>query len=491
MELLVDNTTISVPEQWIRRWQFLSDYHDFTTRDLPINTEEPQSNVLEWKYTPLAEVEQWVLLNQNMDKYREGYEDYGDKLYLVGGELPPSIPLSSLYKTVDFMLPYTDEFLFYTHIDKKLSPSVRSKLYDRLGRATEEWGVAHGGNQEAVYEVFNLEGAFSPISSESRELSIVGEHPIIVEAMNKINSLPFLRILGILRNSYQEKRSEPGDAIVSVDWSEMRDLVFNAENAKLYNKVVSELPSPFSLYETDGHAGDDMTELMRVLTLLPDFSTRPVSLLLLSKIPLIEESNPTSDVIGRTVQCLRETEITTYYDHRHILDRVEYEHTSAVRYFIECIDFQVDNADVKQLPWIAKMILGLSPFFSHTRYGRSIYSNKNIPFYTLLLTEVASAFQDGGHTIPDRKEYPRMCKVLAATMGTYYLSVCVKCLTRILDANLQPRRINLMRGTHSVNLLVDYKNERTRMESFIQAAQPYIHKKTLYRCFPSDYIPRK
>lgn len=110
--LRVGRKTVEVPEAWVSRWTFISDiYHELGERSV------------KWTYSPLREVEDWVLLNRAMDNKNTTH-----------------IPLSSIWATIQFMNPTDTSYLRHLIIDPALPDPVRKRLLGELGSSIRQAG---------------------------------------------------------------------------------------------------------------------------------------------------------------------------------------------------------------------------------------------------------------------------------------------------------------------------------------------------------------
>ena len=520
MEIHIGKVVVSVPGRWIERWQFLSDYL------------EDVGSVVEWTHTPASEVQAWARLNKTIDEYRPtrlhqesetvqtGPNAYTHKLvssrqevipekemrdasvmkeayttyttYTTNSDPIPAFNLSAAYQTIEFMNPYTEEYLLYVTIDNKLSAPLRSRLYDRLGNFLVSYDISSHPNLFAhslrllpsdplmrLHDLKNVWGRNAPLVAQGEEP--IPEPLIITQALEQASRIPHARLAGILRSSYSANTSLiPEESLAAVNWSDVRDLFWTEENAAIYNEVVESLPSESDI-PTDSppdHVAAILRSLTRIkelLRLLTDFQTEPLSLLLLAQIPLTSVSNPYPDEIGLPIDSVMTSQDG---NHSSLFNYWNYQEATTYKpgianYLIECLEFQVNNAEPEQLVYIAKFMLGLGPVFDPYGAYKTLDTTHSRPIHTLILTKMSRWLLPTRSTIPDVSTYPEVCKRIADTLGTRYLSVCANCLLLILEANLPRRWANLI--TSRGGILVDaYRNEKQKIEAFLEAAVSLI-----------------
>lgn len=108
-------TTIPIGPLWVRRWQFLDDI----VNEMGVRT-------IEWTRTRMQPIRDWIELNKRMDEER-----------MVDGVL---LPIGGFADVIEYMNPYTDEYLQYVYIEETLPTDKRRDLYHRLGRHVREVG---------------------------------------------------------------------------------------------------------------------------------------------------------------------------------------------------------------------------------------------------------------------------------------------------------------------------------------------------------------
>ena len=118
LQLEVNNQLLSIDPEWISRWKFLIDY---TTEEFI------QDNVMRWTYSSENELKEWIQLNEDMD---------GLITLEEGVKYENKHPLSSVWRTVDFMTPTSLEYLRVLYIDEKVIIGDRKRLYAEIGLYT-------------------------------------------------------------------------------------------------------------------------------------------------------------------------------------------------------------------------------------------------------------------------------------------------------------------------------------------------------------------
>lgn len=241
MELRVrDGTTdplYTIPEEWIKRWMFLTDYRDFVTHN-PSNDRTEMGVIVDWTYTEASEVDAWLVLNELMDQlpeqkhtplYTEPYFDESKKVLLAIDLLRRSeeveidcIPLSSVDKIVQFMNCRDDSYLLCTYIDSKLSYERRKEAYSQLGH----YVVSHCYNICSTQYGFNLYGVtlealWQPASTR--------ENPELLLVREVLDKTPIFCLLGIVRSAMQKTGSSDTqtieDEFYNINWNDVRDMV--------------------------------------------------------------------------------------------------------------------------------------------------------------------------------------------------------------------------------------------------------------------------
>lgn len=543
MELILGNYVRKyvrkIDSKWIDRWQFLSDFKE-EIGDVPIP----------WTYTPIEAVDLWISLNRAMDKNSvtvlkwlteatgtelnnmEEYERYRqkeqeDRAEVVRSEStdsaviqqmltssPPSAEpvdyewkislrkqfrLSKLHSIISFMLPKSDRFLLFTVIDDELQQQKKLDYYRRLGEYIIKYG--YSPNSDIFHDkgimtrlndirlIFNVsEGVLDRLHNEDNVLAVRN-------IQSSIRATPLIRFFGILRNFYQYGNSVG----VGRQWDEVRDLCMDPQSV---NDYFEERTAVFEYNSTEEWMAMYIDDVRRVLRLLPDFSYRPLSFLLLTKstIPL-EIVLPTSNLTQLQIQTLIVPIGSEWYINPSSVS-VEY-----ARYIVECIDVQVDTCYPAQLGWFAGIVLGLEHVIIPSRIGSLHIHHTALPCIFALIYARLDGFGKKIHVRVTRQgdnlseHYASICRILADTMGTFYLNACVKCLLRLVEHNestgeemrLATDMDDLYNNPNAVHqhhihlpARVPYKKEKKSILLFIEAALEEIGDElTLFTRWPS------
>ena len=80
MEVVLDNKSYHIPEEWVSRWDLLSNYHEFLTHDLKVDredTDSSQMNIPPSAHITKKQMDKWIELNERMDTWTptDNYEE--------------------------------------------------------------------------------------------------------------------------------------------------------------------------------------------------------------------------------------------------------------------------------------------------------------------------------------------------------------------------------------------------------------------------------
>lgn len=491
MDLEVHNnsgssTTYSLPEHWIQRWTFLSDY-----RQVMSEVGETIDRI-KWTYTDKKSVEMWMDLNRAMDYYREDknglvvitdessviinnnhmkdtrgcdymplsepdadhYQFLADPLMywpFVHNDERISIrehsysnrvfPLSSLYSVVEYMNPTNNRYLLYVYVDDKLEFNRRKIAYRQLGEYiiehkldpcnVERIGVYHksSGWNKLRHELSAfLYTDASSIIEESRSV----EYQAVITL---IRSDPIVDLLGILRSSAQSfaEEARPISLFCRVNWQDVKDIVFDPRALDTHREVLA-------------IRGDSREQIGRYKNkfcrdvAMPDLEVRPLSVLFLAHIPIGQ---------GR-VALNSHTKGSSYYDplddirsiHEHRYDmKIDWADSLAFRpQFIEAAAEQGDNCHPSQLAYVVAYMLGLGPIIdeaigNHVCLRREIRTRSvTLSLPSILTLHVMYCLLENKLNI-GQYNHREICEVLLTNMGSNYLHACVRCLLRLIEHN--------------------------------------------------------
>ena len=215
LQLEVNNQLLSIDPEWIPRWKFLIDY---TTEEFI------QDNVMQWTYSSEDELREWVRLNEDMDSLitlEEGVK-YENKR-----------PLSSVWRTVDFMSPTSLEYLRILYIDDKVNIGDRKRLYTEIGlytRITKHKEKMNNSlfTSDSAYPIRIIHGNFNLYFDPIYEHYPNQEHEFTTEDKDKLLKIEWINVLtGImvytLMNVPQYFSIELGWE--SMPWNEVLDMV--------------------------------------------------------------------------------------------------------------------------------------------------------------------------------------------------------------------------------------------------------------------------
>src|SRR5437899_393702 len=107
--LSVEGTEWNIEENWIDRWEFLSNF----VSDMGRN------HTIFWTSSDVHNVADWVTLNRRMDNNDTKYDNI--------------LSLSDCLLTVTYMMPIDGEYLQYCHVDDKITKVDRKKYFEESG----------------------------------------------------------------------------------------------------------------------------------------------------------------------------------------------------------------------------------------------------------------------------------------------------------------------------------------------------------------------
>ena len=451
MDIRVGEITRSIPETWISRWKFLIDYHDFITQGRDgshsVNTAE---NVVEWTYSDIADLDNWIRLNESIDSVTEKRKGTPTAPLLWPYDRDWQF-LSSIWKIVEFMSPTSNEYMLHIAIDKELSIRIREEAYERLGRVVRERGSSGGWC------------LFEPINQYIYHYVSVWYYSIVSEC----EDYPLLtaiahRIVGVLWNSIQLLRTEgkyrhmdrmymSADELLTIDW---------------------ECLSGMDLTAVEASVGNDTLPTMTI-----NCMKRRLLESILCKFMTRQELPPHSALTLVSPQHEVKTLLTINSHENHCSHPfLVVNSKEAIQKLIETIDYYVDNTLSDRLIDVVKYLLGLAPIIGSGYYthGSSHRASQlaNAPIYYFIA--VYNSLYKGTHVIIPQKRYKDVCLYLGIKWGTFYLRSCVKCLHSLLA----------YRGSNAVTkweeLITAYnqdkkpsvvaKSERKRILAFCEAA---------------------
>ena len=508
MELVIGKQKRKIDNRWMGRWQFLSDFQ-----------EEMGDVSIPWTYTPLASVDLWIALNRTMDEYDTDelaalrqetgididgdsmgeYERYRQNEQETNAEKKRSevtstrlyhnpsdqsdksaapkrlflLKLSELDAIISFMLPTSDRFLLLVMIDDGLSWK-KSDYYKRLGEYIIKYGYSPNP------DIFHTNGILAYLGSIHLILNVPEltldrlhdeEKALVVRRIQAIvRSTPLIRFYGILRAFYQPNRgTQPG-----LLWEEVRALCMDEDSVAAHARGLEAVRSLSNTGKRDWLDSYIATSRM-VMDSSPNFSTSPLSLLFLTK-KSVGDHVPDVNLAGvPMIPGLGE-----WYVGMSGLNN-EYH-----KYIIECADSQVDICEPEQLGWIAGIILGLGSSINTRSSAFTLYSNDSLsPIYALIYFRMKVFVSTYGYkTRPEvidglEHNYPRFCKTLGETMGTFYLYSCAKCLLRLVEYNDSTgSEVRVVTGTPRDSTL-SYREERKNTVLLIEAIMNEIGNREL------------
>ena len=440
MELKIDrgilsSSSCSIPEKWIGRWQFLSDYCEIHSIS---QSEEIQPEVI-WKYTDIKEIKLWCDLNDIMGSTEREHNRLpvrlirdGVKKLLVPMDVDapmekynkPHILQSSVDKTLQFMNSYNDEYLLHTVIDSKIPQDRRRVLYHQLGK------VIISTCSQATTSNFAIESLRQAVSSLYYPTDIVDSDDVLAAVRDVLDKTPIFCFLGILRTA---RHSHIGkyDEFYSINWNDMRDMVLTAT-----------LPD-YSLLQSIECTTDRHKQLVRHTIYFCKHNIkrgiqRMNSLRLMARLPLCYSSR--RDAFD-TISALSHREA---YDVPSVLTSEDV----GERLLLKAIDDQLDICDPDVLVSIATNYLGLDAFFR----GRM---RDEIP----IVCTIAQRVRQIRHfcIVRERKRVD-MVHIIAHQVGMNYLKVLTKCLRLIIRYRRPEEVAMVVRGVdidiHAITELI-------------------------------------
>ena len=513
MELVLNKTTVPIPEKWIRRWRLLSNIReDIGTTSVP------------WNTTSLSTVQKWVKLNEAMDKAEkaatielssmgvkmgshnsmmEAYESilksksdavpYPNNLTGLDDNYDLSLMrlvrrasegkgnqflMSELYDILQYMDSVDDRYMLHMVIDESLSFNRRKEMYEKMGVFMTSH--LYPPNPEIpsttdmvtilylmYYRTIEREEVYRAAESD---LDVTRELDDLVESINK---LPYIRLIGIFASAFNytsfkghenlQHYNAPNDLtyLLNVNWDDVRDMIFNQKTSALYLEGSSSIPLPGDMVKySDTTAGSKLIvytrDTRRLVHMLPDLNLYANTLKLLAGVPMYNECTD--------VDPLRIFDSDTLE-----VDYANYQNNPAfspegVQQLLEAIDKQVDITPPARLIWLAWFVLGLGPILDTQGKYRPIQDTSlMVPLYAVLLPKMSRRCRrtDQDKNKLSTEDYPRECKYLLQTMGSFYLTTCAKCLLRVLEWEAEGRA--RLAGIHIP------PDTKERIESFAEA----------------------
>lgn len=401
MELKIDRGILSprscsIPENWIKRWQFLSDY-----------LEETQQTEVTWNYTGIEEVKVWRDLNIAMDAEEKSYthpsisltRDRVKKL-LVPKSLAvpkkyrhrrPLILQSAVDRIAQFMNSVDDEYLLHTVIDRKMSQERRRVLYHQLGRALLSSGERVSSSDHG-FESYKqtVESLYYPSDLEETD-------DVLVAVRDVLDKTPIFRLFGIVRTAWNNNVDRE-DEFFSINWSDMRDMV-----------LITSLPDYKALKTLDCTTERQKQLVRHTIYFCKHNIKRGIqrmnSLRLMAGLPLsIESLDPftsrTASVLSHREAYIGEADVNNSY-------------------LLAAIDVQLDVCHSSLIPSIAANHLGLDAFFR----GRVM---NDAPLTCSIAQNI--------RRICSQREYKMVDSlyVVEQQVDSFYLQVLAKCLKLLI-----------------------------------------------------------
>ena len=450
MELRIGEYSRSIPESWIGRWHFLTDYR-----------EEIESDVVQWNYTDVAAVDKWIALNENMDdvetrRSKKKFPPNDNKnilRYALSKEWPFDrkwAVLSEVYNVIEFMNPVSDSYLLYVIIDVALTEQRRREAYERLGRYVVASNTyPHRLNNVTVVKLLGssyYNGSIEPIPDD---------FPVSPSVLREVYA-----VLGVIRNSYQKFlqndshligiRPYTASDLASLDWEEMYRM----------------RPIP---------------NAQEVRGMMNSHNRHPwyIRLLALDKLPIFMFMAGNALPSISTEYPLRSNN-TRYYEEEYQGTPTDWLALDDVRYtqkLIEKIDYYVDTVASDSLVPLARSILGLGPLLDNTgtyvegTRSRSKIIHSNPLFFISTYNSLYMPSPSGGASEDD---YITVCLYLGNRWGSFWLQSCIKCLLRILEHREKIKKLDWsdLITTHKKQKSVDIvsKKENKKLLAFCEAA---------------------
>lgn len=481
MELLVDKTTIPISGHWVRRWRLLSNIKE----DLGITS-------VPWTNTGIVAVKKWVRLNEAMDKteqlmnmkipgrialgsYSNIMDAYTNKVrsqsdantYPLTGlsnydvqvtnlardmNVQDQFLMSDLYDVLQYMDPVSDSYLLHIVVDEALSFNRRKETYEKMGAFMASHLFSANPEIPSVTEMTTILYLLYYRTKERDEIytDTVNEPGVAAELdslIYSINKLPYIRLLGILAGAFNftsskghknlQQYNAPNDTtyLLDVNWNDVRDMIFDQNTSSSYLEGSSSIPLPgdmdkYSNTTVGRKLATYVNNIRRLVLMLPNLNMYANTLKLLAGVPMYD-GWPGTDTSTLYANDTMEIKYTNY-QHNPTFS------TEGVQQLLEAIDRQVDITPPVRLIWLAWFVLGLGPILDVDGKYRPIQGTSLvIPFYSVLLPKMARHYRptDQAKNKVAIENYPQACKYLLQTMGSLYLTICVKCLIRILEWN--------------------------------------------------------
>ena len=207
MEIVTDQASHHIPQEWVARWTVLKDY------------QEEYGNRMEWDYTSSSELKKWIKLNQHMDEGRQKLDAWNKTKYTVSHELYNKfVPASSVMRALVFMNAVDGEYLLSVRIDEALPHHLRKQLYKELGQYVRRHRLPflYTATYTETYGSYNRLNLFCDVALH--DINYMTKNKEVVTEVEEIALLfPYDILIGILHTAQQMEVKPLTMEIVEVD----------------------------------------------------------------------------------------------------------------------------------------------------------------------------------------------------------------------------------------------------------------------------------